>query len=108
MLPDPLKLGNVAPDILSSNGLGLVVKILVECDYYTHFQMMRLIQRRLPLPLLDLVECDYYTHFQMMTLIQCRLPFPLLDHLPHFQMLHSVYINKSLTIVCLKFPTDIK
>ena len=34
MLPDPLKLGNVAPDILSSSGLGLVVKILVPKYHY--------------------------------------------------------------------------
>ena len=91
MSPDPLKLGNVAPDILSSNGLGLVLKILVECNYYLHFQMMRLIQCHLSLPLLDFVECDYYTHVQMMTLIQRHLPLPLLVYLPHFQMHHSVY-----------------
>ncbi len=39
MSPDRLMLGNVAPDILSSNGLRLVGKILVKCNDYTHFQM---------------------------------------------------------------------
>ena len=34
MSPDRLKLGNVAPEILSSNGLRLVVKILVKCNLF--------------------------------------------------------------------------